>query len=350
MVEASKILGLEMSKVYRLITDAFTKTSLRRGIKTKKQIAELKSLQSKIRGILNSKTVVNRLSTKQFLELQNYTNDYLSEYMNSRIEQETPKTSKSFKEQVKQEKLIEQQEKLIEQQKKSEQLKQHQTSKARITVLKPNISDTSKQSLTSLIKSAESVSGVKPSNVVVGSSSKALTPYDIIKTQGDRINFNLKGYSLFENSAYNAKIHGVANTIQELDEGVRNKKISTSEANQIKNTLTDKTVSHKLNQFSNQEEVKQFNRPEYQKVFKSFLGQAFKRFMRVIPVVGTPIMLKDMKRQYEQIMEGEHPMFPSTEKLSQQVYKTGGKVKPKPKPYAMGGKVYSNSIRKPKLI
>ena len=343
MAEDNKILGQEMQKVYRLITNAFSKTSLRRGIKTKKQIAELKSLQSKIRVILNSKTVVNNLSTKQFLELQNYANDYLSSYTNRRIEKETPKTSKSFKEQVKQEKLI-------EQQKKVEQLKQHQQSKARITVLKPNISDISKQNLTSLIKSAESMSGVKPSNVVVGSSSKALTSYDIIKARGDKINFNLRGYPLFENSAYNAKIHGVANTIQELDDGVRNKKITTSEANQIKNTLTDKTVSHKLNQFGNQEEVKQFNRPEYQKTFKSFLGQAFKKYMKVIPVVSPMFMLKDMKRQHEQIMEGEHPMFPSAEKFSQQVFKEGGKVKPKSKPYAMGGKVYSNTIRKPKLI
>ena len=111
-IEDSKILGQEMQKVYRLITDAFTKTSLRRGIKTKNQIAQFKSLQSKIRGILNSKTVVNNLSTKQFLELQNYTNDYLSQYTNRRIEKEIPKTSKSFKEQVKQEKLIEQQKKL----------------------------------------------------------------------------------------------------------------------------------------------------------------------------------------------------------------------------------------------
>ena len=219
-----------MQKVYRLITDAFTKSSLRRGIRTKGQIASFKSLQSQISSILNNKTVVNNLSTKQFLELQNYANDYLSSYTNRRIEKKIPKTSKSFKEQVKKQKTIE--DKI-----KAEQLKQHQQSKARITVLKPNISDTSKQSLTGLIKSAESMSGVKPSNVVVGSSSKALTPYDIIKARGDKLNFNLKGYSLFENSAYNAKIHGVVNTIQELDEGVRNKKISASEANKIKNTL-----------------------------------------------------------------------------------------------------------------
>ena len=106
-IEDSKILGQEMQKVYRLITDAFTKTSLRRGIKTKNQIAQFKSLQSNIRGILNSKTVTNNLSTKQFLELQNYSNDYLSQYTNSRIKKETPKTSKSFKEQVKKQKTIE---------------------------------------------------------------------------------------------------------------------------------------------------------------------------------------------------------------------------------------------------
>jgi len=330
--------------VSKLITTTYNKATLRRGLTSKTAKVHLAKLNTQLNNLLKKD-----LTRPQYLELQNYINDKKLQYSTSVTEKTSLSGEKGKlwkKEQIKL-KQVEADKIKAEQ---AKQLKYHQESKARITVLKPNISDTSKQSLTSLIKSAESVSGVKPSNVVVGSSSKALTPYDIIKSRGDRLNFNLKGFSLFENSAYNAKIHGVANTIQELDEGVRNKKISTSEANQIKNTLTDKTVSHKLNQFSNQEEVKQFNRPEYQKVFKSFLGQAFKRFMRVIPVVGTPIMLKDMKRQYEQIMEGEHPMFPSTEKLSQQVYKTGGKVKPKPKPYAMGGKVYSNSIRKPKLI
>ena len=50
-------------------------------------------------------------------------------------------------------------------------------------------------------------------------------------------------------------------------------------------------------------------------------------------------------------MAGEHPMFLSAKKLSQQVYKKGGEVSSKKrKPYAVGGKVYSQSIRKPKLI
>ena len=337
---SEELLGKEKQKIYKLITDTFSK-GLRRGIRTKGQIAKFKSLQAQINSILNSKNVVNNLSTKQFLELQNYTNDYLNTKVNAKIEIDKPKTNKSFKEQVKQQKLI-------EEQKKAEQLKQHQKSKTRITVLRPDISDTSKNQIASLIKSAESSVGIKnPSSVVVGSSSKEVVPYEIAKSKGNRLNFNLKGFSLFENAAYNSKIHGISNTIQELDEGVKNKKISLSEANKIKSTLQDNTVSHKLNQLGTNDQVKQFNRPEYQKLFKEFLKKSFNKYMKVIPVAGPLFMLKDMKKQYEQIQSGEHPMFPSAEKLSTQVYKRGGKVKPKP--YAMGGKVYSNSVRKPKF-
>ena len=68
-------------------------------------------------------------------------------------------------------------------------------------------------------------------------------------------------------------------------------------------------------------------------------------------MIGIPFEVKRMKKEYEQIMAGEHPMFPSAEKLSQQVYKKGGEVSSKKrKPYAVGGKVYSQPIRKPKLI
>ena len=330
--------------VSKLITTTYNKATLRRGLTSKTAKVHLAKLNTQLNNLLKKD-----LTRPQYLELQNYINDKKLQYSTSVTEKTSLSGEKGKlwkKEQIKL-KQVEADKIKAEQ---AKQLKYHQESKARITVLKPNISDTSKQSLTSLIKSAESVSGVKPSNVVVGSSSKSLTSYDIIKTQGNRINFNLRGYPLFENSAYNAKIHGVANTIQELDEGVINKKITASESNKIKSTLTDRSVSHKLNQLGTQDQVKQFNRPEYQKAFKSFLGQAFKKYMKVIPVVGPVFMLKDMKRQHEQIMEGEHPMFPSAEKFSQQVFKEGGKVKPKSKPYAMGGKVYSNSIRKPKLI
>ena len=361
MAEDSKILGQEMQKVYRLITNAFTKTSLQRGIKTKKQIAELKSLQSKIRGILNSKTVVNNLSTKQFLELQNYTNDYLSQYTNSRIEKETPKTSKSFKEQVKQEKLI-------EQQKKVEQLKQHQESKARITVLKPNISDTSKQSLTGLIKSAESIAGIKPSNVVVGSSSTALVP-----NRPDRINFNLKGFALIHEIALNSAAHGYLDS--DIDEGIKQKKITASEAKNIKKFFNKNNISSHVKQVTgNIDKAKQFYRPEYQKSFRNFLFNQYNEVFTKIPKDITPpkggggspsgpqgtFGKKFLKAGAgaAATIPGGGPKTPMRRALGMYdpfetglpYLKKGGKVKPKPKPYAMGGKVYSNSIRKPKLI
>ena len=328
--------------ISKLITTTYNKATLRRGLTSKAAKVHLAKLNTQLNNSLSNKN----LTRLQYLELQNFINDKRLQYTDS-VTEKTNLAGKNGKLWQKEQIKLKQ----IEADKiKTEQLKQHQQSKARITVLKPNISDTSRQNLTSLIKSAESMSGVKPSNVVVGSSSKEVVPYEIAKAKGNRLNFNLKGYSLFENSAYNAKIHGVANTIQELDEGIRNKKISVSEANQIKSTLTDKGVSHKLNQLGTDDQVKQFNRPEYQKAFKGFLTKAFSKYMRVIPVVGPVFQLKEMKKQYEQVMEGTHPMFPSAEKFSQQVFKKGGKVKPKPKPYAMGGKVYSNTIRKPKLI
>tara|TARA_R100001460_G_scaffold102492_2_gene147108 strand:- start:49 stop:1005 length:957 start_codon:yes stop_codon:yes gene_type:complete len=171
-----------------------------------------------------------------------------------------------------------------------------------------------------------------------------IVTYDAMKAQADKVNFNLKGYKLFENAAYNAKIHGVSGTIQEIDEAVKNKKIDVSEANKIKSALKDKGVSAKLSQIGDVDQVKEFNKPQFQKAFKSFLSSAFSKYMKVVPVVGTPFMLRDMKKQYDEIMEeSKKPIQPLT-------YRSGGKVKrtkPKTKPYAMGGKVYSNSVRKP---
>ena len=87
------------------------------------------------------------------------------------------------------------------------------------------------------------------------------------------------------------------------------------------------------------------------KTIKKVATTIGKGILKKLPVIGIPFEVKRMKKEYEQIMAGEHPMFPSAEKLSQQVYKKGGKVTPKKrKPYAVGGKVYSQSIRKPKLI
>ena len=175
-----------------------------------------------------------------------------------------------------------------------------------------------------------------------------MSPYDAVKAQGNKVNFNLRGYQLFENAAYNAKIHGVSQTIEELDLAVKEGKIDASEADNMKKTLTKSNVRAKLNQFGPIEEVTQFNKPEYQKAFKTFLKGTYNTFTKMGKVVGKvapkvflPLQVMDMKKQYDNIMEqSKKPIEPL-------VYKTGGKVKRKP--YAMGGKVYSNSTRKPKF-
>ena len=59
--------------------------------------------------------------------------------------------------------------------------------------------------------------------------------------------------------------------------------------------------------------------------------------LKVLPVLN----IIDMKNQYDDIMEqSKKPVEPLT-------YKKGGQIKRKP--YAVGGKVYSNSSRKPKF-
>jgi hypothetical protein len=315
------------SETSKFISDTFNKSTLRRSTTSKAAMAHLRIFDTQVEKILANPN----LTKSQYFDLHNQIQDQTSGYTGSIIKKEKiigQEKDKIFRKDIRK-KLI-----------KKQELAPISKVLRKAPIRSINVTNNLINSLGGFVVEGKKT---KP-------TGKAITSYDIIKAQGDKVNFNLKGYALFENSAYNAKIHGVSQTFSEIDEAIKNKKISVSEANKLKAVLQDKGVAAKITQFGEQEQVKQFNRPEYQKVFKNFLGQAFKKYMRVIPVVGPLFMLKDMKKQYEQIMEGEHPMFPSAEKLSQQVFKKGGKVKPKPKPYAMGGKVYSNSIRKPKLI
>jgi len=222
--------------------------------------------------------------------------------------------------------------------------------KAKIKLNTPVVSEIAKKvirkspqfTVASLVDSLGGFTGEKKSTVT------SVSPYDAVKAQGNKVNFNLRGYSLFENAAYNAKIHGVSQTIEELDIGVKEGKINASEADNMKKTFAKESVKSKLSQFGEQGEVKQFNRPEYQKAFKTFLKGTYNTFTKMGKVVGKvapkvflPLQVMDMKKQYDNIMEqSKKPIEPLT-------YKTGGKVKRKP--YAMGGKVYSNSTRKPKF-
>ena len=318
--EEFKILQFKTNK---LITDTFNKSTLRRTTTSKTAKAHLNVFNKQIEKLLANPN----LTKSQYLDLHNQIESQTSQYTNRVIKKDKiigQEKDKIFKKNIKKQ-LI-----------KKQEVAPISRALRKIPITSTNVTNNLINSLGGFVEGKNKVS-----------TGTAVTPYDAIKVQSNKVNFNLRGFSLFENAAYNSKIHGISNTIQELDEGVKNKKISLSEANKIKSTLQDNTVSHKLNQLGTNDQVKQFNRPEYQKLFKEFLKKSFNKYMKVIPVAGPLFMLKDMKKQYEQIQSGEHPMFPSVEKITSQVYKRGGKVKPKP--YAMGGKVYSNSVRKPKF-
>ena len=314
------------SETSKFISDTFNKSTLRRSTTSKAAMAHLRIFDKQIKKILANPN----LTKSQYFDLHNQIQEQTSGYTN-RV--------------IKKEKIIGQEkDKIFRKNIRKQLIKKQEIAPISRALRKAPITSTNVTN--NLINSLGGFVGEKKKTT----TGTSLTPYDRLKVEGKNVNFNLKGFSLFENAVFNAKQHGVSQTLSEIDEAIKNKKISTSEANKLKAVLQDKGVSAKIGQFGNQEEVKQFNRPEYQKAFKGFLKRSFSKYMKVIPVVGPMFMLKDMKKQYEQIQSGDHPMFPSAEKLSQQVYKKGGKVKPKPKPYAMGGKVYSSSVRKPKLI
>tara|TARA_R100000655_G_C2984346_1_gene192236 strand:+ start:739 stop:1707 length:969 start_codon:yes stop_codon:yes gene_type:complete len=318
--EEFRILQFKTSK---LITNTFNKSTLKRTITSKAAKAHLNIFNKQIEKLL----ATPNLTKSQYLDLHNQIESQKSQYRNKVIKKDkitTQEKDKIFRKNIKKQ-LI-----------KKQEVAPISRALRKIPITSTNVTNNLINSLGGFVEGKNKVS-----------TGTAVTPYDAIKVQSNKVNFNLKGFSLFENAAYNSKIHGISNTIQELDEGVKNKKISLSEANKIKSTLQDDTVNHKLHQLGTSDQVKQFNRPEYQKSFKIFLKGAFNKYMKVIPVVGPIFQMLDMKKEYEQIQSGDHPMFPSPEKVSAQVYKRGGKVKPKP--YAMGGKVYSNSVRKPKF-
>ena len=321
MADLSKgdvIFGETYRKINELITKAFNTSTLRRGITTPTQKARIQSLERKIRSLIGSKKVFNAISKAQYYELENLATERIASYKNDRVTKSKKKEGLKTKP-----KIIKTNVPVIS-----------EVAKKRINVKPQNTVTTLIDSLGGFIQKK--------------STSTAVAPYDAIKAQGNKVNFNLRGYSLFENVAYNAKIHGVSNTIQELDLAVKEGKIDASEAENIKKTITKTNIKSKLNQLGTNDQVRQFNKPEYQKAFKTFLNSSYntltkmgKVVNKVAPKVFVPIGIFDMKRQYDEIMEqSKKPIEPLT-------YKSGGKVKRKP--YAMGGKVYGNSVRKPKF-
>ena len=275
--EEFKILQFKTNK---LITDTFNKSTLRRTTTSKTAKAHLNVFNKQIEKLLANPN----LTKSQYLDLHNQIESQTSQYTNRVIKKDKiigQEKDKIFKKNIKKQ-LI-----------KKQEVAPISRALRKIPITSTNVTNNLINSLGGFVEGKNKVS-----------TGTAVTPYDAIKVQSNKVNFNLRGFSLFENAAYNSKIHGISNTIQELDEGVKNKKISLSEANKIKSTLQDNTVSHKLNQLGTNDQVKQFNRPEYQKLFKEFLKKSFNKYMKVIPVAGPLFMLKDMKKQYEQIQSG----------------------------------------------
>ena len=322
MADLSKgdiIFGQTHQKINKLITDAFNTSTLRRGITTTTQKARIQSLERKIKSLIGSKKVFNAISKAQYYELENLATERIANYKNDRVTKAKKKEGLKTKPTIIKKNLP-----VI-----SEKAKKFVNVKPQSTV-------------NTLINSLGGFTGEKKSTVT------SVVPYDAIKAQSNKINFTLRGYKLFENVAYNAKIHGVANTIEELDLAIKEGKIDASEANNIKKTITKSNIVHKLDQIGTKDQEKTFNKPAYQKAFRTFLKSSYNtltKMGKVVSKVGTkafaPIAIYDAKKQYDQIMEqSKKPIEPL-------FYKSGGKVKRKP--YAMGGKVYGNSVRKPKF-
>ena len=116
----------------------------------------------------------------------------------------------------------------------------------------------------------------------------------------------------------------------------------------IKKIDTDTNANKLLQNIENQQKVLTVEERNKQKKVETKQKKLTKRVNRMMKFFGKtglkvlPVLnIIDMKNQYDDIMEqSKKPVEPLT-------YKKGGQIKRKP--YAVGGKVYSNSSRKPKF-
>jgi len=114
----------------------------------------------------------------------------------------------------------------------------------------------------------------------------------------------------------------------------------------IKKIDTDTNANKLLQNIENQQKVLTVEERNKQKKVETKQKKLTKRVNRMMKFFGKtglkvlPVLnIIDMKNQYDDIMEqSKKPVEPLT-------YKKGGQIKRKP--YAVGGKVYSNSSRKP---
>ena len=189
-----------------------------------------------------------------------------------------------------------------------------------------------------LLNSKLPKSPIEPKKLVVIKSSV----FKDIKNTIDKL---IKNKAITEQEGFSLK-DKVFQRIQQKSDILDKSKIKSVNIDASANKLL-KNIENQQKVLTVEESNKQRKVITKQKKLTSKVNKMMKFFgksgLKVFPVLN----IIDMKNQYDQIQSGEHPMFPSVEKLSQQVYKTGGKVKRKP--YAIGGKVYSNQTRKPKF-
>ena len=185
----------------------------------------------------------------------------------------------------------------------------------------------------------------------------------------DKINFNLKGFALIRDIAYNSLVHGYLDT--DIDKGVADKKITQAEANNIKSFFNKENIKSQVSQIGTVEKKAQFDKPQFQRAFNSFLQNQYNEIFTKMEKDITPKkegassrMTKPSDKKFRAATSGAAVTGGGGPKSAMQqalgmydpfsnpgpMLKAGGKVKrtkPKAKPYAMGGKVYSNSVRKP---
>ena len=348
--------GELQNRAFKLTVDTFNKPTLRRSLTSKAAIKHLNTYDTHIKALLNN----DSLSQKQYYQLQNDVANIKSQYTTKITTQNRivkNEKAKEFKKQVKAEI------------KKNEALKQQQIKSQVQTTSKinANVSDVSKNTLAGLIRTAEKVAGVAPTTIMETSTSTTVAK---IPTRPDKINFNLKGFALIQDIAQNSVQHGYLDS--DIDKGVQQNKISASEAKNIKTFFNKANIKPQVAQIGEINKAKQFYSPQFQKAFNTFLQTQYNEVFTKMPKDVTPkegssksktsFTDKFTKKLRTGASMGVVPgggggkspmqealgMYDPFNKPGPYMNK-GGRVPSKRKPYAMGGKVYGNSVRKPKF-
>ena len=351
--------GELQNRAFKLTVDTFNKPTLRRSLTSKAALKHLNTYNAQIKALLNNKD----LTQKQFYQLQNDVANIKSQYVTKVTTQDRiikNEKAKAFRKQIQADI------------KKNEALKQQQIKSQVQTTSKinANVSDVSKNTLVGLIRTAEKVAGVAPTTIMETSTSKAVST---IPRRDDKINFNLKGFALIQDIAQNSLHHGYLDS--DIDKGVQQKKITASEAKNIKaffnlSYIADKVTQARGNDIEKTKRV--FSKP-YQNILNNFLSEKYntvftKMTKDVTPKEGSSKSKTSFTDKFTKKLKtgasmsvvpggtggGKTPMqealgmYDPFNKPGPYMNK-GGRVPPKRKPYAMGGKVYGNSVRKPKF-